>query len=433
MQFLQKLFKKTTSSSTDALNNPEKAITLWQACQRNDLEYIKQYLPQLTTGDINYQHQSENNCTALHEATRQQNVDIIKLLLKHGADRSLKNNNGETPIALSSTDEIRKLFKRPESDQRFIYSSNSLLPSISCNDKKYPKICSLHEEKACYEWALVDSNAAQTSINFRRELKPYKTDKELKRRIYTIKKGYLEMRLGAMFPESTAENKENIISIRNCFKDALDNSDPTHIVRAYTRQQKFSKLLNSDMARNVIHDLHFACSKLSCICSYTTEDGTKAIASILLHCDQLLDYPEGTVYRGMYVRSDLIAKYNSGGCIITTTFLSTSLNKDIANIFSSYDDVQKQLDTYEEGYASFLCIYRIKNYNNKKRTAINIIEYSHHPDEEEILILPYSAFLIKKRTTIPIERGERIEIELEECSDDQLIEYTNYPDNINLI
>ena len=48
----------------------------------------------------------ENN-TPLHEAARKGRLNVVQVLLKHGADATVKGYNGETPAEKASTDEIR--------------------------------------------------------------------------------------------------------------------------------------------------------------------------------------------------------------------------------------------------------------------------------------------------------------------------------------
>jgi hypothetical protein len=148
------------------------------------------------------------------------------------------------------------------------------------------------------------------------------------------------------------------------------------------------------MARNVIHDLKNGCSKFSCDCLYSTEDGTKSIANILLHHPEFQNLIfKGEVYRGIVMPKNTLDHYKVGSCIITTTFLSTSKTHKVAEIFCDRGPPNPAIH-------SFFCIYEIVN---DDRTALDISEISEFRTEDEVLILPYSAFLITK-----IEEGEEI-------------------------
>jgi hypothetical protein len=143
------------------------------------------------------------------------------------------------------------------------------------------------------------------------------------------------------------------------------------------------------MARNVIHDLKNGCSKFSCDCLYSTEDGTKSITSILLQHPNFKKFIfQGEVYRGMVLHKDALRHYKVGSCIITTTFLATSKNPTVARCFCDIEKVSIRDDDH-----SFFCIFQIVNDN---RTALDISSISEYEDEDEVLIMPYSAFFITK-------------------------------------
>ena len=78
--------------------------------------------------------------------------------------------------------------------------------------------------------------------------------------------------------------------------------------------------------------------------------------------------------------------------IITLTFLSTSTNYVVADIFSQRDSIDKDK-------TSIYCLHIIKNLNGI-RGALDITITSIFPDEEEVLLLPYSAFQIMKKKSI---------------------------------
>ena len=274
--------------------------------------------------------------------------------------------------------------------------------------------CALHDIKRdVFHWELIDSNVLHTALNFREELAPCKNDSQLKNKIYTIYKGYLALRLDDL------EDKSVPSKIRALFKEAMQQCNPELIIMAYSLDQSFTKLLNNDMARIVLHDIAKGCSKFSCDTLYTTQDGTKAIASILFYHPKFTTY-EGTVYRGSFSPIDL-AHIEVNRCIMTTTFLSTSKSLAVADQFSAYSRSEKKFDIKDESQTSIVCTYIIKNLN-KNRRALDISQYSNHPEEEEVLLMPYSVFMVTKKEMIDIPNGDgrRIEIELEEWDETKL-------------
>ena len=301
-----------------------------------------------------------------------------------------------------------------------VHGSPIAAPTFSTSDANDPITtkcvsCAVYDKQDVYHWELIDSNVLQTALNFREELIPWKNTKnELKKKVHTINKGYLSLRLDSLKNESEAKK------IRDLFKEAMQQCKPELIIKAYSLSKLFSGLLNNDMARIVLHDIAKGCSKFSCDTLYTTQDGTKSIASILFYHPEFITY-EGTVYRGMFSRGSL-THIQVNHCIMTNTFLSTSKSVEVADTFSGYDRLQQcLLWGATEDDASIFCTYIIKNINGHRR-ALDISGISRFPDEEEVLLMPYSVFLVTKRETIelPNKGGKRIELELEECDEAQL-------------
>jgi hypothetical protein len=85
----------------------------------------------------------------------------------------------------------------------------------------------------------------------------------------------------------------------------------------------------------------------------------------------------------MLITNDDLKKYEIGTKILTKTFSSTSKKLDVALKLLGNDwDAHDRLST--------ICIYEIRN----PRTALDIEQISVFQDEEEVLILPFSAFKI---------------------------------------
>jgi hypothetical protein len=147
-----------------------------------------------------------------------------------------------------------------------------------------------------------------------------------------------------------------------------------YILTAYTVSQKFAKQLNTVMTRNVMHDLKNGCSLFSCDRLYSTQDTTRFITTILLYHPQFhsLNFT-GQVYRGVYINKSF--HYTKGSRIITTTFLSTSKNREVAKMYGASGGSIENID-----HISVLCIYTIKNQN---RTAIYIAQHSEYRYEDK--------------------------------------------------
>lgn len=53
----------------------------------------------------------ETGSTALHQAVRSQNLELIKVLLKYGAKKENVNKNGDSPLSLSQDRQMRKVYQ----------------------------------------------------------------------------------------------------------------------------------------------------------------------------------------------------------------------------------------------------------------------------------------------------------------------------------
>ena len=198
----------------------------------------------------------------------------------------------------------------------------------------------------------------------------------------------------------------------------MKQCDPTYIIKAYTKSQNFVTMLNTDMARIVKHDIEKGCSRFSCDTLYTAQDVTKQIATILFHHPGLAQYRhKGTVYRGMFEK-DIFDHIKEGSNIMINTFVSTSTTPEVAHSFSGYDPIEQKLDANTEEKVSIFCRYDIKSTDGTCR-ALNIRSMSERPDEDEILLLPYSLFRVKEKKIIelPNNQGKRIEYHFEEQDD----------------
>jgi hypothetical protein len=120
-----------------------------------------------------------------------------------------------------------------------------------------------------------------------------------------------------------------------------------------------------------------------------------------------------TTYRGAVLDDDkLVDNYKKDATIITTTFLSTSINPDVVKMFNEAPE-----------YMNKISVFFTYNINNThRRTALNLEGISDRPYEKEVLILRYVPFTIRS-----VERendGRRIKICLDECPGQCTVEET---------
>jgi hypothetical protein len=118
-----------------------------------------------------------------------------------------------------------------------------------------------------------------------------------------------------------------------------------------------------------------------------------------------------------------LEKYQENSSLMTKSFLSSSIDRKIAELFLCQKESSQTLNLAGERKTVdgslikswVMCIYHVKH----QRTALHIENSSQYVNEGEILIMPYSVFEVKSIKQIPVSHlsdGQSItEIQLEEC------------------
>ena len=250
------------------------------------------------------------------------------------------------------------------------------------------------------EWHLnINQNdkAIEIAKEFHRNSRRLKSSSSISAEVQTIEETFLEF-----MPKNSQWDE-----IRGYFKQGREQDDPSMIVKAYTYSKELSSRLNKHLAVNTYHALKLYCTLLNCPILAQTEEYTEAFARILSH-PKLEPYSvrSGTYYRGIVLKDKkLVDNYSEHATILTTTFLSTSTDPEIAKHFSSVNS---------ENAISVFCVYNI--HNIRRRTALDLRDLSIYSSEREILILPYIPFMITsvQRT----DDGRQMTICFDECEED---------------
>lgn len=87
------------------------------ACEKGDLVYVEEKLKILSFDELD-QIESTGE-TALHIATRNNRLEIVRLLIQSGCSQSIYNSAGELPYEEAQTDEMRQLYAPPSSSHFF--------------------------------------------------------------------------------------------------------------------------------------------------------------------------------------------------------------------------------------------------------------------------------------------------------------------------
>ncbi|CAF1277814.1 unnamed protein product [Didymodactylos carnosus] len=322
------------------------------ACRNNKIELVKELLETMTPEAIN--RIEPNGSTALHVASYQGHKEIVELLLQNHANHAIINKHNCTPLEEAKTDEIKQLIITRRKNTRF---------------------CSV-----AIEWILATNDADYQAHEYWKKLEAYGKDPKFYHFINYIKEDYVEKDLKEI---------DRIDTIRQYFDRAFMERDPLYLIKAYTADTGFYSTLN----------VHLAQLRLENLTAIDNLSRAHLIAIIARHPKfDALSYI-GTTYRGMLIIDEDLKQYKVGTRILTKTFSSTSKEIAVARRFLDSSDSSGRFDA--------ICTYTIRN----QRTALDIEKVSVFKDEQEVLILPYSAFKI-----IEIRRNEsRIEIELKEC------------------
>ncbi|CAF1583589.1 unnamed protein product, partial [Didymodactylos carnosus] len=128
-------------------------------------------------------------------------------------------------------------------------------------------------------------------------------------------------------------------------------------------------------------------------------------------------YCTGICYRGMLLTRNDLPKYIIGHRVMNKSFISTSRSRQVAEIYSGAEQQNylRQTPDNRPIQISTFCTYIIRN----KRTALNIKSLSLFEDEEEVLIVPFSAFEVTEVKQYHHSKNARIMVELEftECNE----------------
>jgi hypothetical protein len=313
-----------------------------------------------------------NGSTALHAASYRGHAKIVELLLQAGAWRSIKNLYQLKPVQEAKTEEIKQLFQRRDISNRFLGGSGT-------DD----------------EWLRVGEEADVNAAIYRDGLKSESIESDLVNILERIRRSYIETELA---------QEEKIHEVDSYLDKAAAEKNPEYLIRAYTAQTGFYSALNR----------HLATSTISTDKVTPSREARCFIVAIITHHPSLEKYVYiGQTYRGMKITDDNLHQYKIGSLIMTKSFSSSSKKEKVAHKFleGSYRPNEEHTSFIK---FSAICIYNIRN----PRTGLDISQLSEYEEEEEVLIVPYSAFRVVNIKLDPNAhggKGIRARIELEEC------------------
>ncbi|CAF3172406.1 unnamed protein product [Rotaria sp. Silwood2] len=327
----------------------------YYACRNGKVDEVREQLPKMTLEEID-QIQA-NGSTALHAACYYGYTEIVKLLLKRGASRSIPNVHKCLPYDEAEKEEIKKLFLR-ESSNRFSDDGSGHIDWMKCDEAAEELANEYRFRHAGFGWK----------------------KKDIDRRMKFIKE---EM------------SHTDIEQVGKFLDYAESQQNPVYLLKAYTVESDFYKKLNQYLATK-----HF-------------DQGTNS--GITYFIDFFFNHPalaklsfKGKVYRGMSITQDDLKQYDIGGKVMNKAFMSTTKNPKIAESFAQNNLTHRQTEHGSQVKMAALCTYEIIN----ERTGIDIEQLSEYSIEKEVLVGPYTAFAISAIRKI---RSDYVEIDLREC------------------
>jgi hypothetical protein len=328
------------------------------ACRSNDIETVRHLLDQHPLESLD--RMEPNGSTALHAACYFKHIDIIKLLLHRGFTRRVLNKYDNTPLDESETEEIRELFTRPKTSNRFGGDVS-------------------HEQEKL-KWIFIDGN--KQNIIQHRVPDTYNGN----RLTYgTFHGDKILQQLGADMPK--------VDVIRRLFRRAMDEKDCTRLIQAYTAETDFYNRVNNYLISQ---------NEETEVDSSTQRNVMSEFIDTIYFNRQLHEkYSfQGICYRGMKIISDNdLNIYKVGTKIINRTFISTTKDRQ----FTEHYIRERNQDN------KYTVIFSFEIRQN--HTALNIEYVSEFAHEKEILIMNKSIFKVMRITT---KNTFDMEIELRE-------------------
>jgi len=311
---------------------------LYMACRNGDIATVQRLLPVTPLKILN--RLEPNGSTCLHAASYHGHKEIVRLLLAYGASRRVINRYGCSPLDEAKTQEIADLFPRTAEASRKRFSDSPAQQPEWQFDEDQAEYFARASHWGCIK------------------------DRGVKKTIEKVEKSHALQ----------DDHDEAIKIVQSHFNDARETNDPIYLLKAYTVESQFYKRLNHEMAsgnrRQVFKKL---CKKWT---GYYTGIIAKNPAFERFRFS-------GQTYRGMQINPSDYEQYRVGVALANKSFQSTSKSWKIANGFACPSKPTP-------GKLSVIIIFTILD----RKSALSIEEISEYQNEEEVLIVPGTLFIV---------------------------------------
>ena len=287
----------------------------------------------------------------------------------------------------------------PEEFQRFLRENSHLFSSNEqIGDIEY------------IQWSFEKDDLIVKRREFRKQIDLYKTyDNQhhlVSKLLFDIIHCYIKEYLIEL-PRKDANTTESF------FQKAIDEQDYLkYFIKAYTCSNNFHKVLNKHLALYIVDYLDNV-SYSSLGHRYRLINCLVHIVTLFIHHPKIDHYTyRGWTYRGVMMIVNDLKHYTVGSYILNRSFLSTSKNRSVAQMFitSNRNDSDR---------VSVIFKFTIK----QSRTAVAIEHHANILDEREVLILPFAVFQVKDRIDNDPTQSPPVDVELdlEECDEEELL------------
>jgi hypothetical protein len=273
------------------------------------------------------------------------------------------------------------------------------------------------------EWSVVGDNLIKKRQEFREQIDLYKTYNNQHHLITRLLIEIIDYYIKEYLVEQERFPAKEIQKLEKYFQQAIKEKNfLKYFIKIYTSSNSFYRILNKHLALYILDYFD--------IYSYSAlPRGYRLINCLVYIVTLLINHPDiqkhqykGTVYRGILMTQNALERYRIGNDILNRSFVSTTTDRQIADIFAGNDQqnvLQQTSDDFGMKKVSAIFIYTIK----RNQTAIDIKKLSAISDEDEILILPFSVFQVKDRTQSYPDScsSPLIEIHLEEYENEKQI------------
>lgn len=337
---------------------------------------------------------------ALHVASYNGYNEVVQFFLTNTALKSLKNISSQSALYhRSEMDEIRKLLIKTSNLHDF--------------EQKIP-------DNDHIEWSLSGDNLIKRAKEFREQIDLYKTYNNHHHSVTKLLFEIIEYYIKEYLVEQENVSQNEIDKLEFYFKQGIEEKNYLiYFIKAYTLTNNFHRILNKHLALYILH--YFDPQ------SYSSSKSKYRLINCLVHIVTLLiNHPDihkyrytGITYRGLLMKKDDLECYSIGNHILNRSFVSTSKNRSIAQLFADSGHLGDTTDHHDSEKIPVLLKYTTK----QNQTSIDIEHISMIPDEEEVLILPFSVFQVKDRieNCQNVSSPMLVEIVLEESEDNEQI------------